>query len=597
MTSASASENGAKTHRTFILYLKLSAILIPTFLLFAGAGLYWVSGQIALDSQEKLAVRIGISTSRVGSALERYSERTVRSADWTDDQVLELMSTLLSDQAVRCAELRNAGDEALIATAPQGIGCRGVDFDEEIEYDVFADNDLLLTVKFTEQEVRETKRQQREITLLLLAGGLIIAVASNWLSFSMIIGAPLRRLIRNVAQARLQAERASSAKSEFLAKMSHEIRTPMNGIIGITELLKRTELDDVQNNYIDTIARSGEAMLSIINDILDFSKVEAGKMTLVHQTFDLQLAVEEVATLLTPIADKKGLKVVTGISSETPKWVIGDGGRVRQILLNLMGNAIKFTDTGHVGIRLSPGPGDHVRIEVYDTGAGIAPEQQETMFQAFEQVSNTRDRVYGGTGLGLAICRQLVHVMGGAITMNSKAGEGSVFVVELPFEAADAEEAEALEEEADENAASFDAPAPDGWARGMTFLAVDDTPTNLFLIDMFLKSSGAKINQATNGVEAIEAHTADPADVILMDISMPEMDGYTAATKIREMEKAGAKSCVILAVTANILPEDQDRAVKAGMDGFVTKPVRQHELVRTARKALTNRSHDIDILV
>lgn len=589
MNKTLALEDRAKPPRTFSLYLKLSAILIPTFLLFAGAGLYWVSGQIALDSQEKLAMRIGISTSRVGSALERFSERTDQAPDWTDDQVVELMSTLLSDQAVRCSELRIADDSGLIATAPQGIGCRGVDFDQEIQYDVFADRDLLLTVRFTEQEIRETKRQQREITLLLLAGGLIIAVASNWLSFSMIIGAPLRRLIRNVAQARLQAERASRAKSEFLAKMSHEIRTPMNGIIGITELLKRTELDDVQNNYTDTIARSGEALLSIINDILDFSKVEAGKMTLVHQSFDLHLAVEEVATLLTPIADKKGLKVITGVSPETSQWVMGDGGRVRQILLNLMGNAIKFTSSGHVGVRLSPGPGNNIRLEVYDTGTGIAPEQQETMFQAFEQVSNTRDRVYGGTGLGLAICRQLVNMMGGAITMHSKLGEGTVFVVELPFEAASADEAEALEEEANENAANFDAPAPDGWADGLKFLAVDDTPTNLFLIDMFLKSSGADISQATNGVEAVEAQAADPADVILMDISMPEMDGYTAATKIREAEGDGAKS-VILAVTANIMTEDQDRAVEAGMDGFVTKPVRQHELIRTVRKALADRA-------
>lgn len=588
MNKTLALEDRAKPPRTFSLYLKLSAILIPTFLLFAGAGLYWVSGQIALDSQEKLAMRIGISTSRVGSALERFSERTDQAPDWTDDQVVELMSTLLSDQAVRCSELRIADDSGLIATAPQGIGCRGVDFDQEIQYDVFADRDLLLTVRFTEQEIRETKRQQREITLLL-AGGLIIAVASNWLSFSMIIGAPLRRLIRNVAQARLQAERASRAKSEFLAKMSHEIRTPMNGIIGITELLKRTELDDVQNNYTDTIARSGEALLSIINDILDFSKVEAGKMTLVHQSFDLHLAVEEVATLLTPIADKKGLKVITGVSPETSQWVMGDGGRVRQILLNLMGNAIKFTSSGHVGVRLSPGPGNNIRLEVYDTGTGIAPEQQETMFQAFEQVSNTRDRVYGGTGLGLAICRQLVNMMGGAITMHSKLGEGTVFVVELPFEAASADEAEALEEEANENAANFDAPAPDGWADGLKFLAVDDTPTNLFLIDMFLKSSGADISQATNGVEAVEAQAADPADVILMDISMPEMDGYTAATKIREAEGDGAKS-VILAVTANIMTEDQDRAVEAGMDGFVTKPVRQHELIRTVRKALADRA-------
>lgn len=569
--------------RTFSLYLKLSAILIPTFLMFASAGLFWVSERIALDSQEKLAMRIGISAARVGGALERYAYDSRDDIDWTSIQVRELLSTLLSDQAIRCVEVANETNGALLVKAPQGLGCTGQHFDKTLDVFIFAGEAAALKIRFSEDEIRNTQRQQRELTLLLLAGGLLVAVMSNWLSFSIIIGRPLRSLIDRVQTSRRSAEKANLAKSEFLAKMSHEIRTPMNGIIGMADLLSRTDLSKDQRTYAQTITSSGEALLTIINDILDFSKIEAGKLEVQAKPYDIQQMIHDVATLLKPIADQKSLELKVDIKEGAPKGQLGDEGRMRQILLNLLGNAIKFTETGHVGVRLRRARGEKFRIVVYDTGIGIPPDRLGAVFKAFEQANNASTRQHGGTGLGLAICRQLVEMMGGRISVSSTLGAGSEFSLELPsFEAEAPQTAEIGAVRPSEPSTK--------WADGLNILVVDDTETNRFLADVYFKGSGADLRFAENGREAVIMTMDIPADIILMDISMPVMNGYEATAAIREQETdLNRRPAQILALTAHVLDEERQACLAAGMNSFLTKPLRKQDLmdaIGDAREAL-----------
>jgi len=571
-----------KGPRTFSLYLKLSAILIPTFLMFASAGLFWVSGRIALDSQEKLAMRIGISAARVGSALERLAQDNQGDLNWTSIQVRELLSTLLSDQAIRCVELKGEVDGALLVKAPQGLGCTGQHFDETLDVYIFAGIEAVLQVRFSEDEIRDTQHQQRDVTLLLLAGGLLIAVMSNWLSFTLIIGRPLRSLIERVQSSRRTAEKASQAKSEFLAKMSHEIRTPMNGIIGMADLLSRTDLSKDQRAYAQTITSSGEALLTIINDILDFSKIEAGKLEMQPKPYNIQQMIRDVATLLKPIADEKSLKLVVDIGDDAPLGQMGDEGRMRQILLNLVGNAIKFTEQGEVGVRLQRISEKKFRIAVYDTGIGIPEHRLGDVFKAFEQADNASTRAHGGTGLGLAISQQLVEMMGGRISVASTLDEGSEFSLELP----------SIEAVAPQTAGA-EAAKPSGpsvkWADGLDILVVDDTETNRFLAGVYFRDSGADLRFAENGGEAVAMTRDKAADIILMDISMPVMNGYEATAAIREQEsQLRRRPAQILALTAHVLEEERQACLTAGMNGFLTKPLRQQDLmdaIDVARKA------------
>lgn len=570
--------------RTFSLYLKLSAILIPTFLMFTSAGLFWISERIALDSQEKLAMRIGISAARIGGALERYAHDSRAELDWKSIQVRELLSTLLSDQAIRCVELDKEPDGTLLVKAPQGLGCTGQHFDKMLEIYFFAGEEIALQIMFSEDEIRNTRNQQRELTLLLLAGGLLVAVMSNWLSFSFIIGRPLRSLIDRAQSSRRSAEKASLAKSEFLAKMSHEIRTPMNGIIGMADLLSRTDLSKDQRTYAQTITSSGEALLTIINDILDFSKIEAGKLEVQSKPYEIRQVIQDVATLLKPIADEKSLSLQVEIQNDAPTGLLGDEGRMRQILLNLLGNAIKFTEQGHVGVRLLRTAGDTFRIIVFDTGIGIPEQRLKDVFKAFEQADNASTRLHGGTGLGLAICQQLVEMMGGRISVTSTLDAGSEFILELPS-------IEAKAPQPVEVSAIQKLEPSTKWADRLNILVVDDTETNRFLAEAYFKGSGAVLRFAENGGEAVAMTHDKAADIILMDISMPVMNGYEATAAIREQEKSLCRSpAQILALTAHVLEEERKSCLEAGMNSFLTKPLRKQDLmdaIDAAQKAMS----------
>ncbi|MDZ4094156.1 MAG: ATP-binding protein [Paracoccaceae bacterium] len=430
--SIAAQANRLQTP-TFGLYLKLAAVMVPTFLIFASTGLWWLSDRLILQTEEGMALRIGGAVARVGGALERFSDQTADAPDWSNPFVTDLMQTLLADPAIRCVTLKIPETGQVLATMPRGPSCAGAKDARMLSYEVLSYPITELAIRFDQTEVDTARRNHRDFVFLLLLGGIMIAAVANWLSFRVIVGRPLRHLIGRLEQARDTARAANEAKSQFLAKMSHEIRTPMNGIIGMADLLAETDMTDEQQSYAGTIAKSGDALLRIINNILDVSKIEAGKLELEAEPFRLDEIVDDVTQLLFPLADRKGLEIFADIAPDFPDFILGDAGRMRQILLNLLGNAVKFTRAGHVFVQVVPRGPSVFEIGVEDTGVGIPAASLHRVFAAFEQIDNSATRRHEGTGLGLAVCQQLVGLMGGAITVTSTEGQGSRFTITLPL--------------------------------------------------------------------------------------------------------------------------------------------------------------------
>ncbi|MDM4766318.1 MHYT domain-containing protein [Pelomonas sp. SE-A7] len=426
---------------------------------------------------------------------------------------------------------------------------------DEVERALAADEPYALEYRLnardgTERWVSETGRGVRNE-----------AGEPQWIDGVIVDISEAKRLQLALEEAKGRAEAAAAAKGAFLANMSHEIRTPMNAILGFTELLLDTGLSEVQRKYLNTLRGSARSLLGLLNDILDTAKLDKGAVELERRDFSLRAVCEQTLASLRLAAARKGLALRLDYPAEAPQFFKGDALRIQQVLLNLVGNAIKFTEHGSVALAMGQEADGQIHLSVSDTGIGIAADRLERIFDAFAQADASTTRRFGGTGLGTTISRQLVERMGGRITVESVLGEGSCFHVWLPLPAGDPVSAEAAVEE-------LPALPP------LQVLVADDVEQNGELMQLMLSRDGHRVQLVSDGMQALQAFSEGEFDVVLMDIHMPQLDGLGATRRIRNFELAqGRARTPIVALTASVLEEDRQAALTAGMDGFAVKPV------------------------
>ena len=428
-------------------------------------------------------------------------------------------------------------------------------------------------------KLEDLERMVRERTVALQMANTDLAAANQCLLDES-------QRARQLATAALVA---TKAKSEFLATMSHEIRTPMNGIIGMTDLLLDTELTEEQRDHAQTVKQSADALLGILNDILDFSKIEAGKISLERIDFDVRRTMDSIVSLLGDRARHKGLELAHSVAPEVPALLRGDPHRLRQVLLNLIGNALKFTEHGGVSIALtgeSESPTSFsLHCAIRDTGIGLSAEAQQKLFEPFSQADASMTRRFGGTGLGLAICRKLIELMGGKIGVTSVEGKGSTFWFSVPLE-------QMATPESMHRPSAPVAPGRSGLVCNGNFrvLLVEDNRVNQKLALVQLSKLGCEVEAVGNGAEALTLRERGGFDLIFMDCHMPEMDGFEATRRIRAEEKAKSLPPVrIIAMTANAMQGDREECLQSGMDDYISKPVDAQALKALLHRNFPNR--------
>ena len=526
---------------------------------------YVLSGDSTFLDRHEAAIR---SAPELLEHLEELTERRAQNAQ------AELLAQLVRDQlSFSSAAISARGDgENALDTAVQLQ-------DRSAEITAIAENLLAAeSIRLQEHALQEQERSasfERSMQVLLALIALLVVTATAAASAYVRQRRRSERelsIAREAAEAsRQQAEQASRAKTDFLASMSHEIRTPLNGIIGYSELLFDTELSRDQRRYLERVQFAGSALLSTVNDILDFSKIEAGRVQLRPHAFSLGPLINNATSIVADQAHRKGLSLDVELAPDLPNAIMGDEGRIRQVLLNLLNNAFKFTEKG--SIRLSVEKVDRVsgpciRFTVTDTGIGIAEAQLERLFVQFYQVDQARMSRFGGTGLGLAISKRLAEAMGGEIGVRSEEAKGSSFWFTIPYQQPSQREVAVL---------SARAARPSDDARGRILL-VEDLEHNRDLAKAMLTNFGHTVDIAENGIEALEKVQTTPYDVVLMDIQMPLMDGLTATRKIRELNHP-ARDVPIIAMTANVLPHQVKMFGEAGMNGHAAKPFKKGELL------------------
>ncbi len=470
------------------------------------------------------------------------------------------------------------------------------DHDYEARQPKYGEDELgMLTDSFNTmigqlQDAHENlEKKVRERTQELMKANEEVAVALHQAEQAQ---ADLEAALANAEQLRKQAEAANQTKSEFLANMSHEIRTPMNGIIGFIDILRDTSLSQEQAECTETIHNSAKALLSIINDLLDFSKIEAGKMTLEDVDYDLRRVIQEAADTIKPTLMEKKLPLLTLIDDDVPRIVCSDPMRLRQILINLLGNACKFTHEGKIELSVKPlrRQGDEIdlRFDVRDTGIGIPPDKVEGIFEAFKQADGSTTRCYGGTGLGLALVKNIVERMNGKIWVNTEPGRGSTFYFTLPMKVGHldqvlAEEESTLQQSPPQNASSAEQ-TPSGNAASepsepqQPILVVEDNRTNQILINKILTKAGYQVELADNGQAGLKKIRENNYALVLMDMQMPVMGGVEATQKARA---EGLDDVIIIALTANAMHTDREICLKAGMNDYLAKPIDRKKLLQT----------------
>jgi PAS domain S-box-containing protein len=528
------------------------------------------------SSRAELEARI-----HAGKSEQRFRDFAASASDWYWEMDANLRFSYFSD---RFAEVTGVEPETLIGKTRQQTGIPNV------EPETWARHlDDLAHHRPFRNFTHPRNKASRETVWLAINGTPIFDDNGVFLGYRG-TGRDITQQVEaetELIRAKELSEKATQSKSEFLANMSHEIRTPMNGILGMTELLLDADLSTKSRNYVDVISKSASALLTIMDDVLDFSKIEAGKLELEDIDFHLSDLINEVVELFRVPARDKGLELRTDIAVRTPTLISGDPTRVRQVLNNLVSNAMKFTQAGFIELQAdclsANGNGIVVEFTVTDTGIGMTSEVAARIFDEFVQADGTTTRRYGGTGLGLAISKRLVELMGGSITVVSEPETGSTFTFTI--------QAKSVDRASPETTSTLATPLLDRLG-SLTMLVAEDNPVNQLLLRSMLEKIGCRYVLANTGVEAVKATEGEAFDIVLMDCQMPEMDGFEATRQIRlrEIAAGGAGSLPIVALTANAMSGDRERCLAAGMTAYLSKPYTFAQLVETLERNTVSRN-------